>query len=75
MGVAAHPLRVVRGGVGPVEVRPGLGNLDYRAFLTEAAKLQPDLPIMLEHLATEEEYTAATQYVKGVAEEAGLGWK
>ena len=57
------------------EVRPGTGNLDYTVFLSEAAKLQPDLPIMLEHLPNEDEYTAAAEYVKGVGEAAGLEWK
>ncbi len=53
------------------EVRPGLGSLDYRAFLTELAKLDPDTPLMLEHLSTEEEYVAAAAYLRGVG--AGIG--
>jgi hypothetical protein len=32
------------------EVRPGLGSLDYATFLREAARLDADLPVMLEHL-------------------------
>ena len=54
------------------EVRPGLGRLDYSVFLQEASRLDPDLPIMLEHLPTEEEYDLAAVYVRGVAADAGL---
>ena len=53
------------------EVRPGLGGLDYVAFLQELDALDPDLPLMLEHLATPEEYVAAAEYVRGVAREVG----
>jgi len=57
------------------EVRPGLGNLDYAAFLTEIAKLDPDTPIMLEHLAAEKDYTDAATHIRGVAKKAGLAFK
>jgi sugar phosphate isomerase/epimerase len=52
------------------EVRPGLGRMDYRAFIEEADKLSPDTPLMLEHLQTPEEYAQAAAYVRSV--EAGL---
>ncbi len=45
------------------EVRPGLGNLDYRTLLSSLATLDPDLTIMLEHLHNEEEYHLAKEYV------------
>jgi hypothetical protein len=35
----------------------------------------PDMPIMLEHLNTAEEYQAAADYMRKVAEENGLGFK
>jgi sugar phosphate isomerase/epimerase len=54
------------------EVRPGLGGLDYRAFLTGMAGLDRDTPLLLEHLRTDEEYEAAVAYVRGVAGELGL---
>jgi sugar phosphate isomerase/epimerase len=54
------------------EVRPGLGNLDYRMFLRELDKLDPNTPLMLEHLPSEEEYNLAAQYVRSVAEEIGV---
>ena len=54
------------------EVRPGLGNLDYRVFLQELSRLDPDTPLMLEHLPSEEEYALAAQHVRGVAAEVGV---
>jgi sugar phosphate isomerase/epimerase len=54
------------------EVRPGLGNLDYATFLRGLDRLDPDIPIMLEHLATEEEYDLAARYVRSVAKEEGI---
>ena len=54
------------------EVRPGLGGMDYRAFLTELNKLDPDTPLMLEHLSTPEEYAAAAGYVRSVAAEMAI---
>ena len=54
------------------EARPGLGALDYRVFLTEAAKLSRDLPVMLEHLSSPELYAEAARHVRAVAAEAGV---
>ena len=54
------------------EVRPGLGNLDYRTYLQELDKLDPDTPLMIEHLATEEEYALAAEYIRAVAAEVGV---
>jgi sugar phosphate isomerase/epimerase len=54
------------------EVRPGLGTLDFRTFLTEMEKLDPDTPILVEHLTEEEEYAAAVAHIRGVAGELGL---
>ena len=54
------------------EVRPGLGGLDYRTFLTELDKLPVGTPLMLEHLPSEEEYTLAARHVRSVAEEIGV---
>ena len=53
------------------EVRPGAGALDYQTFLTELEKLDPDTPLMLEHLPNEAEYDAAAVHVRGVAREIG----
>ena len=54
------------------EVRPGLGTLDYGTFLRELDKLDPDTPLMLEHLPNEEEYRAAADYVRSIAAEEGI---
>ncbi len=54
------------------EVAPGLGELDYRTFLRELDGLDPDTPLMLEHLATPEEYAAAARYVRSMAADAGV---
>jgi len=49
------------------EVRPGLGILDYHTFLSELAALDSDAPLMLEHLASPEEYDLAAAHIRGVA--------
>ncbi len=54
------------------EVRPGLGGFDYRALLLSVEETDPAIPVMLEHLPSEEEYTLAAAYVRGVAEELGI---
>jgi sugar phosphate isomerase/epimerase len=54
------------------ETLPGTGQLDYRAFLTEIHRLNPQIPIIIEHLDTEQEYLEAFAYVKGTAEKLGL---
>ena len=54
------------------EVRPGLGNLDYRTLLTEMNRMPSDTPFMLEHLKLEEEYDRSAEYVRTVAQEVGV---
>lgn len=54
------------------EVRPGLGGLDYHVFLGELAKLDPDTPLMLEHLPNADEYTHAAAHIRAVAGEIGV---
>ena len=53
------------------EVRPGLGALDYRVYLAELARLVPESPLMMEHLASPEEYDLAAAYIREVAAEVG----
>jgi len=57
------------------EVRPGLGGLDYRVFLRELNKLDPDVPLMLEHLSTPEDYHLAADHVRSVAQAEGLSFR
>lgn len=54
------------------EVRPGLGGLDYHTFLRELNRLDPDLPLMLEHLPNLEEYAEAARFVRRIAAEENL---
>ncbi len=54
------------------EVRPGLGGLDYRTLLRELDALDPDMPLMLEHLPGQEEYDQAAAYVRSVAQAIGV---
>ena len=48
------------------ECRPGTGQLDYRTYLTELARLDPDTPLCLEHLP-EDEYPTAARYINELA--------
>jgi len=54
------------------EVRIGLGKLDYAVFLSELARLDPDTPLMLEHLPSAEAYDLAAAHVRGVAAQESL---
>ncbi|MEM7625085.1 MAG: TIM barrel protein [Planctomycetota bacterium] len=54
------------------EALPGRGTLDYAAYLRGLARLDPDTPLMLEHLETAEEYREAAEYIRGVAWAEGL---
>ena len=47
------------------EILAGKGNLDYAVFLTELAKLK-NVPLMMEHLKTAEEYICAAEYIRSV---------
>lgn len=48
-----------------IEVLPGTGYLDYRVYLTELAKLD-NIPLMIEHLKTAEEYNQAAEYIRQI---------
>lgn len=53
------------------EVRPGVGGLDYGVYLKELACLDPDTPLMLEHLPNPSEYALAAQHIRTVAGTSG----
>lgn len=55
------------------ERRPGLGELDYVTFLQEASKLK-DVPFMLEHLKTRDDYRLAAEYVRQTGKKAGIAF-
>ena len=54
------------------ETRPGLGGLDYATYLRELDRLDPDIPLMLEHLPSAEEYALGAQHIRSVADEVGV---
>lgn len=54
------------------EVIPGTGSLDYRTYLRCLSRLPQRPPLMLEHLASEEEYARARQHVVQVGEAEGI---
>ncbi|AUD04385.1 sugar phosphate isomerase/epimerase family protein [Spirosoma pollinicola] len=54
-----------------VECRPGLGQMDYSVYLTELSKLK-DIPLMMEHLPTTEEYQKAASYIRSVGAKEGI---
>jgi sugar phosphate isomerase/epimerase len=56
------------------EIRPGLGNVDYRVYLQELAKLDGDVPLMLEHLPNSEEYVAAAAHIRRLGGEIGISF-
>ncbi len=55
------------------ELRPGLGNLDYTVFLRELAKLK-EIPLMMEHLKSAEEYELAARYIRSVGKSIRLAF-
>jgi sugar phosphate isomerase/epimerase len=46
------------------ECPPGEGAIDYAAFLAGVEDLDPDLPVMLEHLDDESSYLAAAEHLR-----------
>jgi sugar phosphate isomerase/epimerase len=55
-----------------LEVVPGRGQIDYRKYLYGVASLPAQVPLMLEHLKTPEEYEEGRQYIKNVGNSAGI---
>jgi sugar phosphate isomerase/epimerase len=53
------------------ELRAGLGTLDYAVYLRELSKLK-DIPLMMEHLKTAEEYRLAAGHIRKVAQAEGI---
>jgi len=54
------------------EVIPGTGRIDIHTFLRELHKLPQDIPVMMEHLSTEEEYDTAAAHIRKCAKEEGI---
>ena len=53
------------------EVLPGRGVLDYRTYVSRIERLSPDIPLIIEHLATEPEYKEVGDFIRGIANEVG----
>jgi sugar phosphate isomerase/epimerase len=53
------------------EVRPGTGNLDHATLFKELSRLDPETPVLMEHLA-QEDYPVAAQYLRAVAASVGV---
>ncbi len=54
------------------ECRPGLGNLDYRTLLTSLEALDPQMPLLVEHLPEATEYDQAVTYIRQEADACGV---
>jgi len=54
------------------ECCPGDGELDYAAYLAELDKLDPDTPLVLEHMKKEEDFDRGLSYIRGAAAEEGI---
>jgi sugar phosphate isomerase/epimerase len=54
------------------EVVAGDGALCYRSYLLELARLDPDMPLMLEHLPSQNQYAQAAGYIRSVAKTVGV---
>lgn len=54
------------------ECGPGEGALDFGAYLRELDALEPDVPLLIEHLKTEPEYDAAAAHLRSVAAAEGI---
>ena len=70
--VSCHAKDILQGDpktVNLTEVPPGEGILDYRTFIARAQRLSPDLPIIIEHLDTQQQYEQAAAYIRGIADE------
>lgn len=53
------------------EIVAGKGNLDYGVFLTELSKLK-EVPLMMEHLNSAEEYAQAAAYIRSVGKKVNV---
>jgi sugar phosphate isomerase/epimerase len=55
-----------------LEVTPGRGEIDYKAYLRGLSSLGRDTPLMLEHLTTAAEYDEGREYILKVGKEIGV---
>jgi sugar phosphate isomerase/epimerase len=57
-----------------LEVIPGRGQVDYKAYLQALSKLKQDAPLMLEHLKTAAEYDEGREYIRKTGAAAGVNF-
>lgn len=57
-----------------VEVIPGRGSIDYKAYLTAIANLPQETPFMLEHLKSAAEYEQGAKYIRQTAADCGVAF-
>ena len=57
--------------VGIEEVVPGRGVLDYETFVRRIDQVSPDTPLIIEHLASEQEFDEASEHIRGAARRVG----
>ena len=68
--IACHAKDIIQGDPKTVqlsEALPGQGVLDYRTFLRRAEAISPEMPLIIEHLSTEEEYCQAANHIRAIA--------
>ncbi|MBD2700211.1 sugar phosphate isomerase/epimerase [Spirosoma sp. BT702] len=70
--VSSHAKDVVGRDVHFAETMPGRGGMDYVAYIRNVTSLPQEVPLLLEHLRTPEEYDEARQYVISQADKAGV---
>lgn len=70
--VSVHAKDVYGKDVHFAETMPGKGGLDYITYLRNVVALPREVPVLLEHLRTPEEYDEARQYVMKKAAEAQI---
>ena len=54
------------------EVRPGLGVVDYPTYLKVLNELPQDVPLLIEHLESQEEYDKAARYIQNIANKENI---
>lgn len=55
-----------------VEVVPGRGIVDYKAYLRNLAQIPREAPLMLEHFANDEEFQEGANYIRKEGAEIGV---
>jgi sugar phosphate isomerase/epimerase len=54
------------------EVQPGQGIIDFGTFFSAIDKLPQAVPMMVEHLSTEQEYDDAAAHIRSEVKKAGI---